>query len=80
MYLAVFEDKAETSGDRLERTEGICRVSHPTKEQLGRGGCVRLPVRFVLLRRSARLSALVGMKNFWYVVRDGRGFCVVGPI
>ena len=49
-YLAIFEDKAETSGDRLEGAEGICGVPHPTEEQLGRGGRSRFPTRFVLIR------------------------------
>jgi len=31
-YLAVFQDKAETPGNRLERTEGIRRVSYTTEE------------------------------------------------
>ena len=31
-YLAIIEDKAEASGNRLERSKGICRVAHPTEE------------------------------------------------
>ena len=31
-YLAIFQDKAEASGNSLERTEGIRRVSHSAKE------------------------------------------------
>ena len=43
-YLAVFQDKAEASCDRLERGEGICGVPHPTEEQFGRGRRSGLPV------------------------------------
>ena len=45
-YLAIVEDKAETSGDRLEWAEGIRGVPHSTEEQLGRGRRSRFPVRF----------------------------------
>ena len=45
-YLAIVEDKTETSGDRLEGAEGICGVPHPTEEQLGRGRRSGFPVRF----------------------------------
>ena len=31
-YLAIIEDKAEASSNRLERSKGICRVAHPTEE------------------------------------------------
>ena len=30
-YLAIIENKAETSGDRLERTESVCRFVHPAE-------------------------------------------------
>jgi len=79
-YLAIFQDITETSGNRLERTEGIRRVSHPTEEQFGRGGRSRLPARFVLFRGSARFSTLAGVKTFWYMIRDGRGTRIVGLI
>ena len=58
------EDKAETSGDRLERAEGICGVPHPSEEQLGRDRRSRPPVRFVLIHGSAWLSVLTGTKFF----------------
>jgi len=77
-YLAIFQDETETSGDRLERTEGICRVSHPTEEQFGRGGRSRLPARFVFLRGSAKVSTPAGAKSLWCMIRDGRGACAVG--
>jgi len=76
-YLVILQDKTETSGDRLKRAEGIGGVSHAAEEQFGRSGRSRLPVRFVLVRSSARPNTLVGMKNFWCRIRDGRGTCVV---
>jgi len=57
-YLAIVEDNAERSRDRLERTEGTWGVSRPTK-QFGR--CV---IRFILIRGGARFEGLVGMDNF----------------
>jgi len=80
LYLAIFQDITETSGDRLERTEGIRRVSHPTEDQFGRGGRSRLPARFVLLRGNARLSTLARAKRVWCMIGDGRGSRVVGLI
>ena len=74
-YFAIFQDKAETSGDRLEWTEGICGVSHPTEEQFGRGRCSRLPVQLFLVR-STRLDTLVGMKSYWCMIRNGGGACI----
>jgi hypothetical protein len=43
-YLAVFQNKAETSGDRLEGAERIRGVPHRTEEQFGRGRYSRLPI------------------------------------
>lgn len=71
-YLAIFKNKAETFGNRLERTEGICRVFHPTEEQLGHSRCSRLPVRFVRGR-----VALVALQSYWYMIRNGRGVYIV---
>ena len=31
-YLAIFQDKTETTGDGFEWTEGICGVPDPTEE------------------------------------------------
>ena len=31
-YLAIVQDEAETSGDRLERAKGICSVAYPTED------------------------------------------------
>ena len=54
-HLAIFEDKAQTSGDRLERAEGVRSISHPVEEHPGRGIRSRLPVRF-LIRGGVRFS------------------------
>ena len=69
-YLAIFQNKAEASGDRLERTEGVCRISYPTEQQFDpsrRGGP---PVRFALICGGARSGLLVGTDVFRCVVRD----------
>ena len=42
-YLAIFQNKSETSGNRPERAKGICRISHSAEEQLGSGKGGRLP-------------------------------------
>lgn len=76
-YLAVFQDKAETSSDRFEWTEGIRGVSHPTQEQFGRGRRSRFPVGFFLIRTTARFSVPAGTKNFWSTIGGGRGVYVV---
>ena len=58
-YLTIFQDKTETSGDRFEGTEDICRFSHSTEEKFGGGRYSGLPlVGFVLIRRTRH--ALVG--------------------
>jgi len=75
-YLAVFKNKAETSGNRFERTEGICGISHPTQEQFGRSRRSRSPVRFSLIRSSARFAALV-VKSCGYMTRSGGGARVI---
>jgi len=56
-YLAIFRNKVETSGDRFERTEGICGVSRPKEEQFGRGRRSRLLGRLGFIRGSARFTA-----------------------
>ena len=48
-HLAIFQDKTETSRDRFEGPEGICRVSHSAKEEPGRGGHGRFPIGLVLV-------------------------------
>ena len=42
---------------QLERTKGVCGVSHPTKERLGRDGCGRLPAQSFLVWSDARPDA-----------------------
>lgn len=71
-YLVVFQNKAEASGDRLKRAKGICRVSHPTKEQFDGGRYSRLPVQFVLIHGSTWFTASVFMKNWWCMIRNSR--------
>jgi len=75
-YLAIVEDEAEGSCDRLERTEGTWGVSHPT-EQFCRGGRSRLEVWFPLVWGGARFDVLVGTNNFWSIVRKGGGVYIV---
>ena len=48
-YLAIFEDKTETAGDRLEGTEGICRISHSAEEHFSSGQGGGLPARILLV-------------------------------
>ena len=62
-YLAIVEDNAERSRDRLEWTEGTWGVSHSTK-QFSRGRRSRLAVRFLLVRVAARFEGLIGTDNF----------------
>ena len=75
-YLAIVEDKAERSHNRLERTEASCRISHPT-EQFGRGRRGGLGVRLVLIHSGAWLGGLVGMNNFWSTIGKGSGVYIV---
>ena len=76
-YLVVLKNKAETSRNRLEGTEGVRSVSDPTEEQLSRGGHSGLPVRFFLVCDSTWLGADFGVKIFHGVVRNGSGVYVV---
>jgi len=75
-YLAIVEDEAERSCDRLERTEGTWGVSHPT-EQFDHGGCSRLEVWFLLIWGGARFDVPVGTNNFWFIVKKGGGVYIV---
>ena len=47
-HFAIFEDKAQTPGNRLERAEGVRSISHPVEEHLCRGIRSRLPVQFLI--------------------------------
>jgi hypothetical protein len=43
-YLAVIQEKTETSGDRLEGNKGVHRFLDPAKDKFGARGCERLNV------------------------------------
>ena len=74
-YLAIFQDKTETSGNRLERTKGICSVSHSAKEQFSSGKGGGLPARFLLVY-GAGFSVFVGTGFSWCAVATFRCVCV----
>ena len=57
-YLAIFQDKAETSSDGLKRGEEVCGVSDLAEEQFGRLGRSWLLVPFILIRGSALFNTL----------------------
>ena len=72
-YLAVFQNEAETSSDRLERAERIRGVSHGTEEQFGRGRCSSLPIRFTRIRSGLRFDAQVRTEGPLFTIRNSRG-------
>jgi hypothetical protein len=51
-YLAIIQDEAEASGDRLERTKGIRGLPNTVEDQFGPRICERLELRFVLVYRT----------------------------
>ena len=88
LHLAIFKDETKSSGDRFKWTKGICRISDPAEEQLGRGRHGRLPVRFVLVfgalfafARSKIFLDRIGNRRSHHIRRrndqgrkDGEGF------
>ena len=70
-YLAVFQDKIETSGNRFKETEGIRGFAHPAEEWFRRGRCGGLPLVECVLFCGVRL-ALVGTKSLLNMTGDSR--------
>ena len=46
IYLVTFQDRAQASGDGLERAEGVCSVPHPTEKYFAVADTVDLQFDF----------------------------------
>ena len=59
-YLAIIQNKTETSGNRLERTKGIRRFLDRTKDKFCPRRCERLDVQFVVIYRTRLWGTWIG--------------------
>ena len=63
-YLKIFQDKAETSGNRPEWTKGTGGVSHLMEKQFGCGRCSRPTLQFAPICGGTQSNTLTGMNDF----------------
>jgi len=75
-YLTIVQNKAQTSNNRFEWGEGICRFLYPMEQQFGCGRCSGpQPLEFVLicniqlaLVRTRDIASLIGNSRVIYAV------------